>query len=188
MMKRIVIVCLLAFVSTISFGQNRYFTKNGKVYFDCTTPASPEKIEGTNEKATSIIDASTGAIEFALAMKAFAFERALMGEHFNENYVESDTYPKCSFKGSVENMSAVDLKKDGTYNVKVKGMMTLHGVTKEVEAAGTVTVKGGAIVAAKSEFKIKLADFNITIPSVVKDKIAAEAKIKVDLTYQPLVK
>ncbi|MFN8165800.1 MAG: YceI family protein [Bacteroidia bacterium] len=187
-MKKLVFVAFLALLSGVSIGQNRYFTKNGKIYFDCTTPASPEKIEGTNEKVTCIIDASTGAMEFMLAMKAFAFERALMQEHFNENYVESDTYPKCTFKGTITDMSSVDLKKDGTYNVKVKGDMTLHGVTKTVEATGTVTVKGGAITAAKSNFKITLADFKVTIPSVVKDKVAADAKISVDLTLLPYVK
>ena len=185
-MKKILFVIALAVTTTATFGQGRFLTKNGKIYFDCTTPSSPEKIDGTNDKATSVIDASTGAIEFALLMKAFAFEKALMQEHFNENYVESDKFPKATFKGNITNMSSINLSKDGTYPATVKGQMTLHGETKEVTAPGTITVKGGAITAAKSEFKLLLSDLKVEIPSVVADKVAKEAKISVDLTFQPM--
>ncbi len=185
-MKTSILIAFLAFLTAGVSAQNRYFTKTGKIYFDATTPSSPEKIEATNEKATSVIDAGSGAMEFAVLLKAFAFERALMQEHFNENYVESDKYPKSTFKGSVTNIKEVNLSKDGSYPVKLKGQMTLHGVTKEVEADGTLTVKGGAIVSGKSNFKILFSDFNIVIPNLVKDKVAKEATIKVDVNYEPL--
>lgn len=185
-MKKTILIAFLALLTAGVQAQNRYFTKTGKVYFDATTASSPEKIEGTNEKATSVVDAGSGAMEFAVLLKAFAFERALMQEHFNENYVESDKYPKSTFKGNVTNMKDVNLSKDGTYPVKVKGQMTLHGVTKEVEADGTLTVKGGAIISGKSNFKILLSDFNIVIPNLVKDKVANQATIKVDVNYEPL--
>lgn len=185
-MKKLLLVCGLAFIASTTFAQTRFLTKNGKIHFDCTTPSSPESIDGTNDKVISIIDAGTGAIEFTLLMKAFYFAKDLMGEHFNENYVESDKFPKANFKGTVTNMSTVNLSKDGTYPVTVKGNMTIHGQTKEVTAPGTITIKGGAITNAKSDFKITLADFDVTVPSVVKDKVASQAKITVDLTYQPV--
>ena len=184
-MKKIIFaIAILVSASTV-FGQ-KVLTKNGKIYFDCTSPSPPEKIDATNDKTMSVIDPASGAIEFALLMKAFSFEKALMQEHFNENYVESDKFPKATFKGTITNMSSIDLKKDGTYPATVKGQMTLHGETKEVTTTGTITVKGGSITAAKSEFKIMLADYKIDIPSVVKDKIAKEAKITVDLSFQPM--
>lgn len=179
---------VLILTTIFSYGQTRYFTKNGKIHFDCTTPSSPESIDGTNEKATSVIDASSGAIEFAVLMKAFEFQKALMQEHFNENYVESDKFPKATFKGNITNFSTINLSKDGSYPATVKGQMTLHGITKEVSANGTVTTKGGAITSAQSEFKLLLKDFDVTIPSVVQDKVAKEAKIRLDLTYQPVIK
>lgn len=185
-MKKLLFAIALTITASATFGQTRFLTKNGKIYFDATTPSSPEKIDGTNDKATSVIDASTGAIEFALLMKAFSFEKALMQEHFNENYVESDKFPKASFKGTVTNMSSITLSKDGTYPATVKGQMTLHGETKEVTANGTITVKGGAITAAKSEFKLLLSDYKVDVPSVVADKVAKEAKITVDLSFQPM--
>ena len=78
------------------------------------------------------------------------------------------------------------MKKDGTYNVKVTGKLTLHGVTKDVQSDGTVTVKGGTVTGAKSAFVIKVADYNIAIPGAVKDKIAKEAKISIDLALQAM--
>lgn len=181
-MKKIIICIYLFAIAFAVTGQTRYFTKNGKIYFNATSDL--EKIEATNEKATSIVDASNGAMEFAVLMKGFTFERALMQEHFNENYVESDKYPKAVFKGNVTNFSTVDMKKDGTYPVKIKGMLTLHGESKEVLADGTITVKNGGIVAGKSEFNILLADYKIEIPSLVKDKVAKEVKIVVDVNYE----
>jgi polyisoprenoid-binding protein YceI len=181
MKKKILSIILIAAAFTVN-AQTKYFTKNGKVYFNATSPL--EKIEATNEKAVSIIDASNGTMEFSVLMKAFTFDKALMQEHFNENYVESDKYPKAVFKGNVTNMTTVDLKKDGTYPVKVKGKMTLHGETKDVEADGTLTVKDGGIEAGKSQFKIIPSDYNIEIPSVVKDKIAKEILIDVDVNYE----
>ncbi len=186
-MKKILFVFALTLTTVFTFGQTRFLTKNGKIYFDCTTPSSPEKIDGTNVKVTSVIEASTGAIQFMLLMRGFAFERALMEEHFHENYVESDKFPKADFKGTITNMSTISLSKDGAYPATIKGQMTIHGVTKEMTATGTITVKGGAITNAKSEFKLPLADYNVEIPSVVKDKIAKDAKITVDLSFQPVV-
>ncbi len=184
-MKKVIFAIALLISSSAVFGQ-KVLTKNGKVHFDATSPNSPEKIDATNDKTMSVIDASTGAIEFALLMKAFSFEKALMQEHFNENYVESDKFPKASFKGTITNMSSIDLKKDGTYPATVKGQMTLHGETKEISATGNITVKGGSITAAKSEFSLMLADYKIEVPSVVKDKVSKEAKITVDLSFQPM--
>ena len=162
--------------------QTRYFTKNGKVSFSATS--AMEKIEATNEKATSMLDVSTGAIEFAILLKAFNFEKALMQEHFNENYVESDKFPKSTFKGNVINIKSVDLKKDGIYPVKVKGILTLHGESKDVTADGTLTVKDGKITEGNSKFKILLEDYKIEIPSLVKDKISKDVQISLELIYE----
>ncbi|HNP48051.1 MAG TPA: YceI family protein, partial [Bacteroidia bacterium] len=93
-MKKVLILIALIISAANTQAQTKFFTKAGKITFDATTPSSPDKIFGSNDKATSVIDASSGAMEFALLMKAFSFDKALMQEHFNENYVESDKYPK----------------------------------------------------------------------------------------------
>lgn len=59
------------------------------------------------------MDASTGQLEFAVLIKGFQFDKALLEEHFNENYMESSKFPKSTFKGMIENPSAVDWSKHG---------------------------------------------------------------------------
>jgi polyisoprenoid-binding protein YceI len=186
-MKKNFILCLtIMLIASFSvMGQSKYFTRNGKIIFDATSPSSPEKIEGKNDKATSVLDATNGQMEFAVLMKAFMFEKALMEEHFNENYVESDKFPKATFKGTIKNMNEVSLSKDGTYTAKIAGKLTIHGVTKDVETTGIITIKGNSIV-AKSEFKILLSNFGIEVPSLVQDKVAKEATIAVDVNYEVL--
>lgn len=163
----------------------RYFTKSGTIGFDATSPSSPEKIEGTNRTATCVVDTKSGAIQFAVLMKGFAFERALMEEHFNENYVESHKFPKAEFKGKIKDTEQIDFTKDGTHSVKVKGDLTLHGQTKEVETTGKLQIAGGKINAS-AIFNVKMSDFDISIPGLVADKVAKTAKINVDCSLEPL--
>ena len=168
-MKKLAVSLLVFAVSFAAQAQDKYFTKTGKISFFSSTPM--ENIEAHNSKSTSVIDTKTGKMEFATLMKAFDFEKALMQEHFNENYVESDKYPKATFSGAITNLSDVNFKKDGTYKVKVKGNLTMHGVTKEVEAPGTITVKGNQI-SANSTFNVAPEDYKIEIPKLVREKIA----------------
>jgi polyisoprenoid-binding protein YceI len=178
-------VCMLALlITTVAFSQ-RFYTKTGKINFDATSPSSPEKIEGTNRTATCVVDTKTGAIQFAVLMKGFEFERALMEEHFNENYVESSKYPKSEFKGKLKDIENVDFSKDGTYNIKVKGDLTMHGETKEVETIGKLVIQGGKVNAI-ADFDVKLSDFKISIPGLVADKVSKTAKIKVACMLEPL--
>ena len=163
--------------------QDRFFTKTGKVEFFSKAPL--EDIEAKNKTVMAVLDTKTGAMQFSVQMKSFEFEKALMQEHFNENYVESNKYPKADFKGNVVNNSAVNYTKDGIYNVTVKGKLTMHGVTKDVQAPGTIKVAGGKIDAA-STFNILLSDYKISIPSVVKDKVSNTIKISVDTKLEPL--
>ncbi len=185
-MKKIIFLLALTISTGLVFGKTKVYTKNGKVKFDATTPSSPETIVAYNEKAYSMIDLETGDIQFRVLMKAFLFEKALMQEHFNENYVESDKFPKSDFKGQIINMNEVNLGKDGNYPVSVKGKLTLHGVTKDVEAQGILTVKDKTITSAKSEFVVQLRDFNIQVRAIVKDKLNKEVKISVEMSYEAL--
>lgn len=173
---------VLLFMTAVN-AQERYFTKTGKI--DFYSQAALEDIEAKNKTVTAVLDTKTGAMQFEVQMKGFEFEKKLMQEHFNENYVESNKYPKAEFKGAVVNNAAVNYAKEGTYNVRVKGKLTIHGITKEVEAPGTIKVAGGKIDAA-STFNIQLSDYKISIPAVVKDKISNTIKISVDTKLEPL--
>ena len=182
-MKKNILVLLSVALSLFASAQSKYFTRNGRVFFNASSPL--EKIEAINDKSTSVVDLSTGQIEYGVLLKAFLFERSLMQEHFNENYVESDKFPKATFKGTIADFASIDRTKDGTYPVKVKGKMTLHGVTKDVETTATFTVKNGAL-SATSDFKIEAEDYNIEIPGLVKDKVSKTININVQSNYEPL--
>lgn len=184
-MKNILVASFLFLSMSALHAQDKYFTKEGKINFNATSPSSPEKVEGINKSVICVEDIKTGNIQFAAIMKAFEFERSLMQEHFNENYVESDKYPKAEFKGMIANNGDVNYTKDGSYPVTVKGKLSIHGETKDVETNGTLTVKNGKI-AAVATFDVALADYKVSIPSLVADKVAKVAKISVDCLLEPL--
>lgn len=183
-MKKLIL--LLFILPTTLFAQDKYYTKSGKASFYSAT--SVEDIEATNKSVTSVLDSKTGKIEFSMLIKSFEFEKALMQEHFNENYMESEKYPKATFKGDIVDVKDLDLKKDGTYDAKVKGKLTIHNVTKDVEETAKFTVKDGKI-SAKCDFKIKLKDYGIEDPTMIGKKIAEEISIKISISeYQALKK
>lgn len=182
-MKKLFILFVFVSVAAVAAAQNIQMTKTGKVSF-LSRAKSIEKVEAENNEVSSILNTQTGEFVFAILMKSFHFQLALMEEHFNENYVESTKYPKSTFKGKITNLSAVSFTKDGAYPVNVEGDMTLHGVTKKVTTTGTITIKGGK-VAAYSKFSVKLKDYNISIPSLVADKISEDIDVTVDCKYEP---
>ncbi|MEL7339024.1 MAG: YceI family protein [Bacteroidota bacterium] len=181
---------LIPILSILLFGANslsaqKYLTRTGKIDFLSETPI--ENIEAVHNQVTSILNVENGDLVFSLLLKGFQFEKELMQEHFNEKYVESDKFPKSTFKGSISNLSEVDLSQDGTYPVKVEGSLIIHGVTKPVSVDGTVTVKGDNI-SAEATFPILLEDYKIDVPSVVRDNIAQEISIHVMMSYEPFKK
>jgi polyisoprenoid-binding protein YceI len=186
-MKKALTLTVVSILVSYACYSQVYFTKNGKIHFDATAASSPERIEGTTKTATSVLDTQTGQFQFSILMKSFVFERALMEEHFNENYVESDKFPKAEFKGSVQNNTAVNFTKDGSYTVRVKGKLTIHGVTRDVEVEGQLAVKAGKIQATAS-FPVLLSDYKVSIPGLVADKIAKQATIEIDCQLEPLKK
>jgi len=180
-MKKILLTAAcLTFGVTSMFAQ-KYMTRTGKISFNATVPASPEKIEGVNNEVANIVDAKTGDVIFQVLVKSFKFERALMEEHFNENYMESDKFPKSDFRGKINDVAGVNFSKDGTYNVKVSGKLTMHGVTKDVTVPGTVTVKGTSVI-LKAKFTLNLKEYNVVVPALVADKVAKDAVITLEST------
>lgn len=180
--KNLLALLAILLTTTALQAQDKYFTKSGKIEF--TSKAPLEDIEATNKTATAVLDSRSGEMQFSVQMKGFEFEKALMQEHFNDNYVESDKYPKAEFKGSITNNSEINYTKPGTYTAKVKGKMSLHGVTKDVETTGTIRVTGSGLDAT-SAFTIQLSDYNIKIPAIVKKKVANNVKITVDTRLEP---
>lgn len=178
MMKKILVVVLLAFISVSLFAQKRLYTKTGNISFFSAT--SVENIAARNNKVLCVWDIATGNIEFSVLMKGFEFEKALMQEHFNEDYVESDKYPKATFKGTIENSNAISLSTDKSNSVKVTGTLTMHGVSKQISTTAIIKVNK-LVASATATFTILLSDFNIKIPSVVTANISKTISLSINI-------
>jgi len=154
-------------------------TSTGKISFFSTTPV--EDIDATSNQMSSIIDPVKRQIACIIPITSFKFKNSLMQEHFNENYLESDKYPKSTFSGTIN--EAVDLTKPGVYNVTVTGKLVVHGVEQTRTINGTITVDQSLKASLKSEFLIKLTDHKITVPEIVFNKIAENISVTVNADY-----
>lgn len=183
MKSKMIIMVALFLSATAIQAQDKFYTKSGNISFHSKAPL--ENIDAVHKSVTCVLDSRTGNMQFAVLMKGFEFEKALMQEHFNENYVESHKYPKAEFRGQVVNNGDISYVKDGSYTAKVKGKLTLHGETRDVEATGKLVVKSGRI-SADAEFRIQLSDYGIEIPKIVKENISNSVLITVDCAMEPL--
>jgi len=181
-MKRIILLSVVIFMFLGASAQ-KFMTKTGYVGFFSHTPM--EDIKGDNNQSASVLDISTGELVFQLLVKSFHFDRALMEEHFNENYMESDEFPKSTFKGKITNLSSVDFSKPGKYNVTVEGDLYIHDVTNKISVKGELEVLAGGINAT-SKFNVIPEDYKINIPGVVREKIAKNLEVSVNMKYTPV--
>lgn len=167
-------------VITATVSAQKLYTKNGSVSFFSKT--SLENIKADNNQVMSVLNTQTGDIQFSLLIKSFHFEKALMEEHFNENYMESEKFPKATFKGTITDLSRVSFTTDGIYTVAVSGDMTIHGVTKKATTTGSIVVKAGKI-SASAKFPVKLSEYNVSIPNLVKDNIAESVEVTLNSNF-----
>ncbi|MFY9241404.1 MAG: YceI family protein [Polaribacter sp.] len=177
----ITILCCFLFV-TISNSQERYLTRNGAINFFSKAPM--EDITADNNQVLSIIDATKSQMAISILMKSFLFEKALMQEHFNENYVESDKFPKATFKGTILNFDDVN---ETTSKKQVKGILTIHGVSKEITIEANMKRTVDTIL-VDGDFLVNLEDFEIEIPSVVAKNIAKNIKVTFNFNHTPFKK
>jgi len=184
-MKKAITILSVFFIvfSGATQAQGKFYTKTGKISFFSST--SMENIDAINKSVTVLLDTKTGDLQFAVLMKGFEFKKALMQEDFNKDYVESDKFPKGEFKGQVTNNSEINYSVNGSYAAKVKGKLTIHGETKDIEATGTVTVANGKIT-LHSSFNVLVADYKITIPKLYRNNISNTIKVTADCVLSSL--
>lgn len=178
----VVITALINFICIAGIAQPIYITRSGQVSFFSKAPL--ERIEAVNNEVSSILNTETGEIVFAVLIKGFRFEKALMEEHFNENYLESDKLPKSTFQGKITNLANIDFQKEGNFPAIVEGDLTIHGVKQRITSSGTITVAGGKIT-INAAFKVRLADFEVERPALVGDKIAEIVDVSLRCHYDP---
>lgn len=178
-MKFICLLILSFSVSTVILSQKVYNTRNGQISFFSSAPL--EDIEAKNTAVTSQFSTGNGQYNFDMNIKDFHFENDLMEEHFNENYLHSDKYPKAYFRGFITNFKDINFSRDGVYNASVKGSLTIHGITHDVVQNGTIEIKGNRAI-ARSKFNIVLKDYNVG-GTVVGKMISSTVEVTVNCQY-----
>lgn len=176
---RLILPFLLIFLSWPIFAQKFKSEQSTVTFF---SDAAIEDIAATNEKSASIFDSTSGEIVFLITIADFQFEKSLMQEHFNEKYMESDKFPKATFKGKV---SGFNKEVSGVQQVGAQGVLTVHGQSKEISVNGTIEYNGDKIL-LNSKFMVELADFKIKIPQLLWQNIAERVEVTVDFTYKAL--
>jgi len=171
-MRKLFLLSLIVLVN-FTFGQ-KFLTRSGEIKFDASMPNLVE-IKGKSNTVSAILDEATGNFATSLIIKSLRFKVPLMEEHFNENYMESSKYPNSTFKGKI---LGFDAKKLTTNKVAfdVEGDLTIHGVTKKVKTKIYLSTSGGN-VGASGNFTVHAQDYNIEIPSLVKEKFADQIKV-----------
>lgn len=178
-MNRIYISTIIFFLVQASFAQDKFFTKEGYVSFFSHTIV--EDIKADNKQVLSIVDRDTGEIAIQLLMRSFQFKKALMQEHFNENYVESYKYPKATFNGIILNYLTSD---EEVFETEIVGLLTIHGKEKEIKTIAKVTKKENELIIT-GHFMVYVADFDIKIPNIVVNNIAKNIEITFELIFKP---
>ena len=169
------IILLLLFIPL--FGRDIYFTRSGEVSFFSSTPIYD--ISAVNNQMTCVLDLETGSVSFRIPILGFNFPNGLMQEHFNENYMESDIYPNASFKGKINDWNKLKLS-ENPQEITLNGTMTIHGVSKQILEKGKISMENNDVIGS-SNFLIKVADYNVKIPKLVRDKIAKTVSVDTEL-------
>jgi len=175
-----IIVILLGWLNINHTAQDLYTCKNARITL--FSHALIEDINAVTPAGLSVYNAATGELDFSVAISTFHFEKAFMQQHFNSDYMESDKYPRATFKGKIQ--ERIDVTKDGAYTVNVTGELTVHNVTQTRTIQGNLTVKNG-VITMTSEFMVKCADHHIDIPQILFYHIAESIKITVSAAYTP---
>ena len=177
--KKISPVIFYLFFLSILLSKDLHITRTGYIEFFSTTPI--EDIKAVNNQVSCVLDKNSGSFAFQVPIKAFTFKNALMQEHFNESYLESDIYPKSTFKGKILNWKDLKLTTQ-PQDIKIEGELTMHGIKKSIIEMGSISQKKSDIL-GQCVFIVALRDFDIKVPKIVRENIAEVIKVtvKVDL-------
>jgi polyisoprenoid-binding protein YceI len=178
MMQHMMSMFLLLVMSLPVVGQ-KYKSEKGSVSF--FSKATVEDIKAENKQFSSLFHAATSDIAFSIPIKAFEFDKALMREHFNEKYLETERYPVSTFSGKLQGYTPSG---PAIQQVTAKGKLTIHGVVRPVEIPGQIEKQGDKLV-MKSVFTVRLADYNVQIPKLMWQNIAEQVEVTIQVTYKP---
>lgn len=173
-MKKITLIFLLYFAN-LALAQEKMTTQKGIIDFEASVPLF-EEVKAKNENAACIINLETGELSSTVLIKDFHFKIALMEQHFNENYMESDRYPKAVFKGTIEGFN-LNIIGTSPKEFKLKGTLKLHGKLKKINTV-VLLKKSNNGLEIITDFNVNSKEFNIKIPEILSMKVAETVNIK----------
>lgn len=179
---------LFSFSLIIAFTQINaqiFMAKSGGTQITFFSKSPLEDIDATNKGALIVLNSSTNDLQVKVSISNFKFKNALMEEHFNENYMETEKFPNAVFKGKIN--EKIDWTKDGESKITITGKMEMHGVTKDETYTGTVKKVGNELT-LNGGFKVKVADYGIKVPSLYVKNIAEVVDVDVKSILEPYVK
>lgn len=182
-MKQKIILAALVSLCFNPLKAQKLITKDGTI--EIFSQTSLFTIEAKNQKVASILNLETGDVVASTLVRSFKFKEALVEEHFNENYMQSEKYPKSQFKGKITNFNTVDQSKDGTYPITIEGELTMHGQTKPEKLNGKIVIHDGKI-SASAETEVSLENYKIEVEESYKDRINDLIKLDIKFDYSPM--
>jgi polyisoprenoid-binding protein YceI len=172
-------VLLIAFAISSQIFAQKYFTKTGKTEFVASVDTF-EPVEAINNSSTAILNISNGDVAALLFINAFHFDIALMEEHFNENYMESNSFPKAKLTGNLKGFH-MDKLNENYQEFQLQAKLTIKGITQEIDTPVKLKLENDKIL-VESELTVQAEDFGIKIPKIVREKIAKD--IHISLAYE----
>lgn len=167
---RLLLILLSLFLLNSPLSAQIFADSDGKIGFASDAPL--ELIQAESFKLKGLLDAKNQTFAFTIPMGSFeGFNSPLQKEHFNENYLESEAYPKATFSGKM--IEPIDFSQDGVHQIRAKGMLEIHGIKQERIIRSQITIKDSKIL-LKSSFTVFLEEHDISIPKIMSQKIAEE--------------
>lgn len=174
-MRKIIFLLILLYSTVNAQENNLFFTNEGKI--SIKSESKQELIKASSNKMQGLIDYKKKTFVFKVVIRTFnGFNSELQKDHFNEKFMESEIFPEATFLGKI--IEDVDFSKDGTFEIRAKGKLWIHGIENERIIRSIVTIKDG-IVNIESHFTVSLSDHNIKVPKVVHEKVSSEISLEI---------
>ena len=175
-------VVLIVMMTGYTRQENLYFTDSGHIKFSSDAPL--EFIQASSNELAGILNINDLSFSFTVPMLSFeGFNSTLQRIHFNENYMESEKFLNSTFKGKI--IEEVDFILPGTYHIRAKGLLNVHGIDNDRIKRCTIQVETGRIT-VETSFTVPLDEHKIKIPSIVQQKIAEVIDVNIRFEMKPM--
>lgn len=173
-MKYLAFILLLIFLPLWLHAQS-FKTDKLSVHFYAAAPVAD--IDALTNSANAVLDIKRKEIKVSIPISAFSFKKALMQQHFNEKYIESNKYPFASFKGHFKD--DLSNKPDGNYLIYVEGKFNLHGVDVHQIIPCQISIQKN-VLSVNSSFVLNTKDFKIEPPKILTKPIGEKIEVTVN--------